>query len=239
MTKSLPISEMFASLQGEGMLTGVPSFFIRFSGCNLRCRWCDTPYASWDPESTNLHLKDVIKQIVASNLHHTVITGGEPMMFDQLEPLTQALKAIGQHITIETAGTIARNSTNLHCDLMSISPKLSNSTPLDDDPRDKNHAWQIRHEARRINIEALQQLLVEFPEHQLKLVVQDGRDICEIDLLLDDLQPLDSSRILLMPEGVTPPQPSEVRWIIDLCIQRDWRYCPRLHIALFGNARGT
>ena len=144
MTVTLPIAETFTSIQGEGKLAGVPSYFVRMAGCNLRCTWCDTPYASWKPEGATQRVADLVAGAAASGVRHVVVTGGEPMIFSATEALTRGLRAAGMHITIETAGTISRS---VACDLMSISPKLSNSTPLND-PRDANGAWAARHEAR-------------------------------------------------------------------------------------------
>lgn len=236
---SAPISETFTSVQGEGKLTGVPSWFVRFSGCNLRCSWCDTPYASWNAESKQRSLGSLIDEASAAkaaNVSHAVITGGEPMMFAQAAELAHALKQIGMHITVETAGTIFRE---IDCDLMSISPKLSNSTPQTDDPRDKDAVWQVRHEARRINLEALQKLIDSSPLHQFKFVISTEQQLSEIETLLALLRSWTPGDILLMPEGVTVDALAKRRWIVDECIKRGWRYCPRLHIELFGNKRGT
>ncbi|MBL8761462.1 MAG: 7-carboxy-7-deazaguanine synthase QueE, partial [Phycisphaerae bacterium] len=113
--ESLPISETFTSVQGEGMLAGMPSFFVRVSGCNLRCAWCDTPYASWKPEQTTRSIESLLNEATASGVSHAVLTGGEPMMFDGIVALAAGLRSRGFHITIETAGTIDRE---VACDLM-------------------------------------------------------------------------------------------------------------------------
>lgn len=237
---ALPISETFLSIQGEGKLTGVPSFFIRVSGCNLRCGWCDTPYASWNPEGSARSIKALLHEAASSSARHVVVTGGEPMLFPNIVPLTHALKQAGLHVTIETAGTI---HADVACDLMSISPKLRNSTPMVDagthDPRDPSGAWRQRHEARRINLAALTRLIHTYEQRQLKFVVSSIEDISEIERLLSSLPPLPRDDILLMPEGVTPPTPETRSWIIQQCMSRGWRYCTRLHIELFGNTRGT
>src|SRR5256885_2235085 len=81
---ALPIAETFLSIQGEGKLAGTPSFFIRVSGCNLRCSWCDTPYASWNPEGSPRTIDSLIDEARASGARHAVLTGGEPMIFPQL-----------------------------------------------------------------------------------------------------------------------------------------------------------
>ncbi len=125
------IAEIYRSLQGEGRLTGVPSVFVRTSGCNLRCGFCDTPYASWTPEGDHLSVKDVLAAVEKNSCErgpprHVVITGGEPMLFPDLVPLCAELHGRGMHVTIETAGT---RYLPVHCDLMAVSPKLSNSTP--------------------------------------------------------------------------------------------------------------
>lgn len=235
MSPTLPISETFTSVQGEGKLTGVPSFFVRLSGCNLRCRWCDTPYASWAPESSPMTLGELVARARASGVKHAVVTGGEPMLFEGVDALTAALKDAGMHVTIETAGTLLRAPA---CDLMSISPKLANSTPTGD-PRDPTGAWASRHEARRINLEALQGLITAYPTRQLKFVVTGPEDLTEIERLLAQLGGWTDDDVLLMPEGVTPPTPAARRWLAAECIARRWRYCSRLHIDLFGNKKGT
>ena len=120
------IAELFHSIQGEGSLVGVPSFFIRTSGCNLRCAWCDTPYASWQPEGAELSLGQILDEVKAHPAKHVVVTGGEPMIAPEIVPLTNRLRDLGLHITIETAGTVFHP---VACDLMSISPKLKNPRP--------------------------------------------------------------------------------------------------------------
>jgi len=233
---TLPISETFVSIQGEGKLTGTPSWFCRLSGCNLRCTWCDTPYASWNPEKANRSIDELVTEALAHPARHAVLTGGEPMMFKGLIPLSQALAHEGFHITIETAGTLTL--PGLVCHLMSISPKLANSTPVDD-PRDPGGAWAKRHEARRLDYEALNECIASAPDRQLKFVVSTPSDLDEIDGVLTNLRGYAPSDVMLMPEGVTLPEPSRVDWIVETCMKRGWTYCPRLHIALFGDTRGT
>ncbi len=236
---ALPISETFASIQGEGKLTGVPSFFIRVSGCNLRCGWCDTPYASWNPDGESRPVDDLVEQAAASGVHHIVVTGGEPMMFEQVAELTRGLKSRGLHITIETAGTIYRD---VPCDLMSLSPKLANSNPGSadkPDARDPLGIWRARHDSRRTNIDALQRLIDSYESRQLKFVVSTPADLLEIDTLLGQLRAWNAGDVMLMPEGVAPPRAEQTEWMVGECLSRGWRYCRRLHIDLFGNKRGT
>lgn len=241
LSAKVPVSETFLSVQGEGKLTGVPSFFIRLSGCNLRCAWCDTPYASWKPEGEQRTLAALVDE-ARKSAKHAVITGGEPMIFDQVEELSCALRSAGIHVTVETAGTVHRSPGKLACDLMSISPKLANSTPRGD-ARDPDGAWALRHEERRINLPALAGLLKDYAQHQLKFVVSGADQLREIEVLLGQLSvagvTVRSDNVLLMPEGVRTPSQEQASWIVRACIERGWRYCHRLHIELFGNRRGT
>jgi 7-carboxy-7-deazaguanine synthase len=253
----LPVSECFASIQGEGKLAGVPSFFVRLSGCNLRCAWCDTPYASWDAGTAeslgNLSIDEIVSRGRESGMAHAVLTGGEPMLFAGLCELSSRLArardhgGAGMHITIETAGTVIPTEDRagewpLRCDLMSISPKLANSTPRND-PRDPGGAWERRHEERRLNVAVVQELIDRARQDgsalQIKFVVSGERDLAEIDGVLSGLRGWGPSDVLLMPEGVSRVPEERKRLLVRACMERGWRYCPRLHIELFGNRRGT
>ncbi len=229
--RDLPVAETFTSIQGEGALAGVPSYFLRTSGCNLRCVWCDTPYASWNPEGELRTVEDITNEIRSSGVRHIVLTGGEPMIFPQLLLLSQRLRDDGFHQTIETAGTVFRE---LPIDLMSISPKLANSTP-----GAAHGGWSARHEDRRLNYPVLQQLIDQYPNRQFKFVVQGKADLAEIESILNRLTGWKNEEIFLMPEGVAAPAPELKDFVIEMCIARNWRYGHRLHIELFGNTRGT
>lgn len=227
----LKIAEMFASFQGEGLWAGTPSSFVRISGCNLRCSWCDTPYASWTPEGELMPIEDIVQQVQEDGLEHVVVTGGEPMLFDLVTELTQALKDKGHTITIETAGTRFRS---VSCDLMSISPKLSNSTP--------EGTWRNSHERIRLNRQPLQDLISTY-SCQLKFVVNpdhDFQDIEEIEEILSTLPEIDPERVLLMAEGTEMSVLKRRENLLKpLASARGWRVSPRLHIEQFGNTRGT
>ena len=153
------ISEIFYSIQGEGELTGVPSVFIRTSGCNLRCRWCDTKYSSWNPEGNELAIDEIVSKVREhTNAQHCVVTGGEPMVAKGIHELLEALRDNNYHITIETAATVSPNE--IACDLASLSPKLSNSTPK---PGEIEDGWINKHENRRLQPEIIRQWIVNYP----------------------------------------------------------------------------
>jgi 7-carboxy-7-deazaguanine synthase len=227
------IAEIFHSIQGEGLLAGVPSIFIRTSGCNLRCHWCDTPYASWKPEGPEMSVEEILKELAEWNCDHVVLTGGEPMIAPDLPELATALKKQKKHITIETAGTILPNS--IPCDLASISPKLSNSTPSPE----RDPAWAKKHEATRLQPEVISEWIRNYPV-QLKFVVSSENDLAEIKHLLSRLPPVPLDQILLMPEGIdVKTLTARSPWLVDICKREGFRFCPRLHIELFGHTRGT
>ena len=227
------IAEIFHSIQGEGLLAGVPSIFIRTSGCNLRCHWCDTPYASWKPEGPEMSVEEILKKLTEWNCDHVVLTGGEPMIAPDLPELATVLKKQNKHITIETAGTILPNG--IPCDLASISPKLSNSTPSSE----RDPAWAKKHEAIRLQSEVISEWIRKYP-FQLKFVVSSENDLAEIKDLLSRLPPVPLHQILLMPEGIdVKTLATRSPWLVDICKREGFRFCPRLHIELFGNTRGT
>jgi 7-carboxy-7-deazaguanine synthase len=223
----LKIAELFYSLQGEGALVGVPSVFIRTSGCNLRCRWCDTPYTSWQPEGTDFDLDRIVDEVRAHPARHVVITGGEPMIQPELAPLTERLRALGLHISIETAGTVFQPAA---CDLMSISPKLSGSTP--------DGTFAAPHDRLRIQPALLAELMARY-EYQLKFVVENPADLNEIRALIESLH-APRERVILMPEGTERERLAERGlWLAEICKEEGFRFSPRLHIDLWGNRRGV
>ena len=183
------IAEIFHSIQGEGSLVGVPSVFVRTSGCNLRCAWCDTPYTSWHPEGDDWTLERILAEVDTYPARHVVVTGGEPMIAREIVELTSGLRAGGRHLTIETAGTVF---APVACDLMSISPKLANSTPAGE--------WAERHERLRIQLDVVRRLMADY-DYQLKFVIARPEDIAEVRELVRALD-ADAGKVILMPEGI-------------------------------------
>lgn len=229
------ISELFYSVQGEGLLAGVPSVFVRTSGCNLRCRWCDTPYASSEPEGEQQTVEEVVARVREYPARHVVLTGGEPMLAKGIEDLAGMLKEAGYHVTIETAGTIEPDG--IACDLASLSPKLADSTP---DAEQFGEGWSKRHEESRIQQEVLNAWAVAY-SCQFKFVVSDSGDMEEIEKILEAVTPRpEPGRVLLMPEGTDSATLQERSQIVaELCKETGYRFCPRLHIELYGDTKGT
>jgi len=213
------------------MLAGTPSVFVRLSGCNLRCKWCDTPYASWEPEGDEMMMGPVIAAVRRNWASHVVVTGGEPMIAPAVVLLTERLKSMDQHITVETAGTVY---APVKCDLMSISPKLANSTPH----RRDGGRWAAQHDRLRYQPEVLKKLMAEYP-YQLKFVVSRQDDLKEIFQIIEDTG-ADRSRVMLMAEGTNVETIFErAQWIVEVCKNEKFRYSPRLHIDLWGDKRGV
>lgn len=227
------ISELFYSIQGEGKLVGVPSVFVRASGCNLRCTWCDTPYASWNPEGEDVAVEEIVRQACAFPARHVVVTGGEPMIMPDIVELCAALKQRNYHVTIETAATVYKD---VAVDLASLSPKLSNSTPTERE----GGRFAAAHERQRLNVPVIQRFIDTSPEFQLKFVIAEERDLDEVSALLSQLHRWDPSDVLLMPEGTdVGTLDARAEWISEVCKQTGYRFCPRLHVMLYGNKRGT
>ncbi|MFG0264563.1 MAG: 7-carboxy-7-deazaguanine synthase QueE [Rhodopirellula sp. JB055] len=229
---SLLISETFVSRQGEGQLTGTNSVFIRTSGCNLRCWFCDTPYASWKPEGSSQSIESLLKLVAESGVNHVVLTGGEPLIAKGIVGLTDRLRAAGKHVTIETAGTV---DPGVRCDLLSLSPKLRASTPdAKEHPR-----WAKLHAERRLPIDTMKQLIRSAKAIQVKFVVDSPEEMAEIDEVVGQLAvPPDS--VWLMPQGISVEQLDAARpWLEPLAESRGYRYCDRMQIRWYGNRRGT
>ena len=229
------ISEIFYSLQGEGELTGVPSVFVRTSGCNLRCAWCDTPYASWNPEGEQRSVAQIVAEVETHPIaQHVVLTGGEPMIAKEIHELAAELRKVGRHLTIETAATVM--PSGIACDLASLSPKLLNSAP---DPVEHG-AWRKKHEATRWQPEVVRAWIDAYP-YQFKFVVSRPEDVAEMEHMLAALhREIPRHKILLMPEATTlEKMRNRAGWLGELCKAHGYRYAHRLHIELYGNKRGT
>lgn len=224
------IAEVFHSIQGEGRLTGVPSVFVRTSGCNLRCWFCDTPYTSWTPEGDERDVDSLVAETISFECDHVVITGGEPMLVKDVAVLAGRLQSAGKHITIETAGTV---DLDLPADLMSISPKLANSTPVSES------AWARRHDSRRHRPDVIRRLITDF-DYQLKFVVDRPEDLEDVAAYVKGFPQIDHGKVFLMPQAIDrEPHAEKCGWLGDAAAARGWQLCRRLHIELFGNKRGT
>ena len=172
----LPVNELFYSLQGEGKLAGVPTVFVRTSGCNLRCWFCDSYHTSWEPTHARMGIDEIVAEVGEHEAaDHVVVTGGEPMIHDEVVALLDRLDAAGYHTTVETNGTIHRDAP---IDLLSVSPKLANSTPTPERDPTGQGEWAERHERDRIDLETLSELVADY-DHQLKFVVTDESDVDE------------------------------------------------------------
>ncbi len=254
---ALPLNELFVSLQGEGKLAGVPSVFVRTSGCNLRCWFCDSYHTSWEPAYAWYSLDEIVDEVDSFGVDHVVFTGGEPLIHDASATLLRRLSNRGYHVTVETNGTIVPETddgTPVPIDLASVSPKLSSSTPTPErDPtgsaRDGTSGanadgWEERHEERRIDVDALATLVDRY-DSQLKFVVTGRDDMDEIESVVDDAREAATAEVsdgdvLLMPEGQTRDELARTRSLVaDLAVEYGYRYTPRLHVDLWNDAPET
>lgn len=226
------VAEIYRSVQGEGLLTGVPSVFVRASGCNLRCWFCDTPFTSWRPEGSDMSTDEIVAQAEEWDTQHVVVTGGEPMLFAELIPLCHRLREIGRHVTIETAGTLF---LPVECDLMSISPKFASSAP----PGGAEPHWHRRHERERHRPDVIRQLVNGF-EYQIKFVLDTPADLDEVGHYLAAFPEIGRDRVLLMPQGTEQEQlDARALWLRPYCEAQGVIFCPRKQIEWFGPVRGT
>lgn len=230
----LNICEIYPCLQGEGSRAGTPSILIRTLGCNLRCGWCDTPYTSWQLEKGKYNTADVLSLISANpHIEEVIITGGEPTLCPDLSEIISLCREKEKKITLETNGTrLIAEDLMRSVDLVSLSPKLSNSSPVD-------KATALRHDKDRIHLPVIQRWIELSADYQLKFVVSAPEDIQEIKTLIQGLD-LDQRKIYLMPEGRTENELQQKRlWLADICIREGFHYCERLHIIIYGDRRGV
>ena len=245
--KVQPLGETYTCLQGEGKYIGIPHILIRVTGCRLRCQFsnsfCDTPYASWKPEKGRFTLNDIVK-FYEDNLHikYTMITGGGPTIHPELlKELCKIGKDYGHTITIETEGSEFVQTVG---DNISLSPKLSNSTPIPGTwmpftNREVTEKDKQQHEKWRCNYEAMEQLINNHPDYQLKPVISDEKDLVEVKELQKILG-VPNDKVWLMPEGLVEEELNKRRiWLMELCTEQGYNFTDRLHIIAYGDKRGV
>ena len=223
------INEIFYSLQGEGFFAGVPSVFIRLAGCPLRCKWCDTKYAWEQDAGEDYTIDDIVKTIKQWPCKFIVITGGEPMINPDLLQLVKELKTTGKHITIETAGIAY--VPELPCDLMSISPKLSNSVP-------DNLKSSTTHKYSRLDVAVLQELVDNY-QYQLKFVVDSVDDLPEIQETVEKIDSVNIEKVTLMPQATTREELlAKSPMVAEMCKQAGFAFSQRLQVLLWEKQKG-
>ena len=245
--KIQPLGETYTCLQGEGKYMGIPHILIRVTGCRLRCQFsnsfCDTPYASWKPEKGKFNIFDIIG-VYDDNpqIKHTMITGGGPTIHPKLlQELCEIGKDYEHTITIETEGSEFVQTVG---DLISLSPKLSNSTPrpgtwMPFANREVTESDKKKHEKWRCNYEAMKQLIDNHTDYQLKPVISTLAELGEVKDLQKILD-IPNDKVWLMPEGLTEEQIKTRRvWLMELCTELGYNYAERLHIIAYGDRRGV
>lgn len=206
------VSEVFYSIQGEGINIGQPSVFLRLAGCHLRCSWCDSKF-TWELKSgKEMSTEKILKEIKKYPTKNLVITGGEPLI--QQNALIELLKNLkGYYVEMETSGSL-KSHISKYINHYNCSPKLSNS------------------ENRTIKLE-------KFPPEKTwyKFVVSKPENLEEIKAFIKTNK-LPQEKIILMPEGIKKRELAEKTvWLVEICKQENFRFSPRLHINIWGNKR--
>lgn len=233
------IVEVFESVQGEGKSLGIPSIFVRFFGCNLRCQFkgknCDTPYAVLKKDDKCKYynveeLYNVINKIYEKNWTHRIIfTGGEPLMYQSFIldfiKYVRKVKPKTYMFEVETNGTIPIISPlNWYIDTFNVSIKLKSSN------QEKSF------DKRRINYVALK----SYPtiKTNYKFVISNlKQDEKEIDKILENVLP---NCVYLMPQGLTRKEiVKNSPEVVEMCIRNGFHFSPREHIIIWDKKRGV
>lgn len=216
----LSVCERFLSFQGEGDKAGRLAYFIRVTGCNLNCRWCDSKHAM--KGGTRIEIDDLVAAVRKYPAHtRVVVTGGEPMLYQEaLVDLAQQLQLC--QMDIETNGTIMPDPHLLHViGGFNVSPKLSSSG----------------NGTKGINLNVLDAFIDEGTI--FKFVVKTRRDFDEVGEIIKELD-VDLNDIWIMPEGVTHAAWRKnalkiIPWVLDA----GYNLSPRLHVAIWDNKKGV
>ncbi len=227
------VSETFTSRQGEGKLTGSETFFIRTSGCNLRCWYCDTPYASWNPGGEKISIAEIVQLAIQSGRRHVVLTGGEPLLPPESVQLCEQLQAcrISSHRRNRRHDR-SRTTSRFDVD----QPQAGAVARLMKQRIPAGASCTSSGECRSMS---MRRLIDRSKDFQLKFVADSPDDFAEIVDVADRLQ-VAASDVWIMPQGGTVEAMDQaMQWLKPWVQLQGFRYCDRMQIRWFGNRRGT
>jgi len=250
--KIQPIIEAYTCIQTEGSKAGYPNFLIRTTGCTHRGYfgeggWCDSWYTSIHPEKGVWSLNK-IKELFEANpqIRHLMISGGSPTMHPELvdELITMAKNMRGMHVTIETEGSHFIE-TNYKIDLVSMSPKFENSTPvlkiLTPNGTATDGKMIKQHNKFRMNHDAIAKMLEYHLDYHFKPVVDknDPEVWNEIEEFIKRHN-IPNHKVWVMPAGDTIDklQPN-YSYVMEECIKRGYNFTGRAHIVAYNDKRGV
>ena len=209
----LRITEIFASLQGESTRVGLPTVFVRLTGCPLRCTWCDTAYAFSGGETRTLD--DILAEVASHGLRHVCVTGGEPLAQKGCLPLLAALCDAGQDVSLETSGAL---------DIAGVDPRVSRIVDLKAPGSGElaRNRWE--------------NLVLLRAHDELKFVLADAADYAWAKQQIAEYRLAECCTVLLSPVAGALDPAELAGWIV-----RDRlpvRFQLQLHKILWNDARG-
>ena len=246
--KNLPIVEVYTAVQSEGSRQGYPTIVIRTTGCTHRCYfgeggWCDSWYTSIHPEKGQFCFNDIIKMYDDNpHIKEMMLTGGSPTMHKKLvNELTHFANERDIFITIETGGSHFL-PTDYPINLLSISPKFSNSIPVlgvaTPQGAITDQKMIDRHNKFRVNKDAIKQSIDYHSDYHIKPVLdKEFTIIDEVEEFLSDLN-IPDDKVWAMPAGDDRESLFESYGpVMNFVRDRGWRYTGRAHIMAFDTER--
>ena len=247
-SKTLPVVELYTAVQSEGSRQGYPTIVIRTTGCTHRCYfgeggWCDSWYTSIHPEKGRYCLNDVVKMYDDHpHIKEMMLTGGSPTMHPALvNELTHFANERNIFITIETEGSHFL-PTDYPINLLSISPKFSNSIPVlgVSTPQGNivDEKMIKKHNSKRLNVDAIQKSIDYHSDYHIKPVLDKELSMVpEVEEFLKECN-IPDHKVWAMPAGddrksLMESYPVVMNFVRD----RGWRFTGRAHIMAFNDQR--
>lgn len=248
------INEIFESFQGEGPSIGAPSIFVRLSGCNLRCIYCDTKYTwlfsektlvqiqqsipstllsklgtkvySKQKETLKMELDELVAKIISFQATNIVITGGEPLLqYKQIISLLNHTDLQDYKFEIETNGTMSPIDRSLLPNQVKLRYNVS--------PKLSNSYNDYKD---RIKVKILKDLNSD--NSIFKFVITNKEEVNEIKMILEEVK-ISPSRVYLMPEAMTQNELlKRGKRVAEIALNNNFNYSHRLHIEFYGDQRG-